>query len=427
MEESKLIKKSKREEKGFGMKMLEKFGWDKGSGLGKNGQGIVDPIEVNVRPKNMGLGFNKYRPKEAALSVMQESTLEDEPTCSIERKEKLWLEQDGRSRKRKKEYVTEEELVVAKKQERGLNVVEKVLDMRGPQVRVLTSLKNLNANEENLNDTPMPELRRNLRKNVDLAELDVQKRDWDLRYEKQTVIDLREEKQKLRDDVARQKEEVDRLDQIVTELDRLENEGHLGLLTLESLAYSFGELQKVFLEEYKLFSLSKVACFFAYPLFHKLFQGWDPLVKPTDHLSIVSIWKDLLNVDHEIFDSLLMEVVVPALRMSITNTWQAKHPEPLLRFLDSWQEVLPYSALETLLDHIVMPKLSAAVDSWDPRQDKIPVHVWVHPWLPFLDQKLEAFLYPTIQYKLEHCVLKAWLPSDTSAYTILSPWKSVFV
>ncbi|GJV52705.1 septin and tuftelin-interacting protein 1 homolog 1 [Tanacetum coccineum] len=145
-------------------------------------------------------------------------------------------------------------------------------------------------------------------------------------------------------------------------------------------------------------------------------------------LSVVSIWKDLLLGDELVFDSLytmlFFEVVFPALRVSITNTWQSKDPEPLLQFLNSWEDIIPHSALQTFLDHVVMPKLSDAVDSWDPCRDIIPIHVWIHPWLILLGQKLEV-LYHTIRAKLGR-VLHAWHPGDASAYTMLSPWKAVF-
>lgn len=41
---------------GFGSKMMAKMGFTEGSGLGKDGQGIAEPIEAIQRPKSLGLG-----------------------------------------------------------------------------------------------------------------------------------------------------------------------------------------------------------------------------------------------------------------------------------------------------------------------------------------------------------------------------------
>ncbi|KAJ1697920.1 hypothetical protein LUZ63_006432 [Rhynchospora breviuscula] len=42
--------------KGFGSKMMEKMGFVPGSGLGRDGQGIIDPLMAVRRPKSLGLG-----------------------------------------------------------------------------------------------------------------------------------------------------------------------------------------------------------------------------------------------------------------------------------------------------------------------------------------------------------------------------------
>ncbi|KAK3025802.1 hypothetical protein RJ639_040708 [Escallonia herrerae] len=43
---------------GFGSKMMAKMGYIEGGGLGKDGQGVAEPIEVFQRPKSLGLGAN---------------------------------------------------------------------------------------------------------------------------------------------------------------------------------------------------------------------------------------------------------------------------------------------------------------------------------------------------------------------------------
>ncbi|KAI3473061.1 hypothetical protein Pfo_030348 [Paulownia fortunei] len=383
-----------------------------------------------MRPKNMGMGFNDY--KEASRPALQESDEKPMPHQSQpsegRTKEKLWSKQ---AMLKKKVFITAEELRL-KKQEQGLEIVQKVFDMRGPQVRVLTNLENLNAEEKaRENDVPMPELQHNVRLIVDLGELDIQKLDRDLRNERETVVALQREKEKLPKEVYHHKQQLDNMEEIMSVLDQIAEKSIAGTLTLESLAKSFMDLQMRFLDDYSLCNLSCIACSYALPLFVRIFRGWDPLQNPTHGVEVVSPWKKLLHKDSfnlsdtaSPYAQLLMEVVFPVVRISGTNTRQARDPEPMLRFLESWEELLPPPVLRTILDSVVMPKLSAAVDSWDPRKETIPIRSWILPWLPLLGQRLENCYH--ITHNRLASALHAWHPGDMSAYYILSPWKSVF-
>ncbi|PKA47859.1 Zinc finger CCCH domain-containing protein 22 [Apostasia shenzhenica] len=419
--------------RGIGLKLMEKMGYRLGSGLGKDEQGITAPIEAKMRPQGMGMGFNDY--KEVKLPSLDEPVKEDKATVTVatfRSREKRWLKQ--KQGKKKAEYMTAEELL-AKKQEQGLEVFqEKILDMRGPQARVLSNLENLNAEEEaKENQVPMPELQHNVRLIVDMAEFDIQKIDKELRLEREKVASLHREKEKLQREAARQKQQLEVMETIAKTVKQVEQDNLSGVLTLESLLRIFIDLKARFAEDYKLFNISSIACSFAVPLLIRVFQGWEPLQNPLHGLTIMSSWRDLLQGDQPFdysgnlassYAQLVSEVILPAVRISGTNSWQARDPEPMLRFLESWEKLLPPPILQSVLEHVIMPKLSAAVDSWDPRRETVPIHVWIHPWLPLLGPRLDI-LYHTIRFKLGN-VLHAWHASDASAYAILSPWKGVF-
>lgn len=64
------------------------------------------------------------------------------------------------------------------------------------------------------------------------------------------------------------------------------------------------------------------------------------------------------------------------------------------------------------------------VENWNPLTDTVPIHSWIHPWLPLMQARLEP-LYSPIRSKLSSALQK-WHPSDSSAKLILQPWKDVF-
>nr|GFA57128.1 septin and tuftelin-interacting protein 1 homolog 1 [Tanacetum cinerariifolium] len=81
-------------EMGNGLKIMRKIGYKQGHDLGPNGQGIVNPIEVNIRPKLLGLGYENYN-KTANVTPSQETSDENKALSQPSEKRKIGQGVDG--------------------------------------------------------------------------------------------------------------------------------------------------------------------------------------------------------------------------------------------------------------------------------------------------------------------------------------------
>ncbi|CDY22560.1 BnaC03g23700D [Brassica napus] len=92
-------------------------------------------------------------------------------------------------------------------------------------------------------------------------------------------------------------------------------------------------------------------------------------------LRLLSSWKMLLDTSTA-YSQPVSEVILAHLRRSVINTWEPRDPEQMLRFIETWGELLPSPIVKTVLDTIVLPKLLTAIESWDQRLETVPIHVW---------------------------------------------------
>ncbi|KAL6762911.1 TFP11-domain-containing protein [Haematococcus lacustris] len=434
--------------KGLGMKLLMKMGYKPGEGLGRDKSGIAKPVEVQLRPKNMGMGFGARRgpdPEDSQPAPVQGPQTAADQKAAIAQQGKLWKKKHSEARV-KREYRSADQ-VLQEAPTKPL-AAQPILDMRGPQTRLITNMDHLNMKDGGVGDSavPMPELQHNLQLLVDLAEADIQKLDAKLRHEQDTATLLAREEKLLQEQVTRQEDQLQRLTTVLEEVDRCTSAGP-STMSLDEVEAAFTHLARHYREEYILYNLAAPALAAILPRLAELLHGWAPLIDPKRGAVEFGRLRPLLEpgsagygqaggaatrgslfagtaLDGSGSDPylwLVSELVLPPMRAACTS-WQPRDPEPLLAWLDVWASLLPRAALDHVLDMLVMPRLQQAVLSWEPRQETVAIHTWLHPWLEHLAGPLQQ-LYPGIRHKL-YVALQAWHPSDGSALVLLAPWKN---
>ncbi|XP_065189296.1 tuftelin-interacting protein 11-like [Sycon ciliatum] len=439
--------------KGIGLKLLQKFGYEAGTGLGRGGEGINQPIEVKVRG---GRGALAYYGTERTKQVMVDSEDEKEERVKEELRKMKRTEGEGKQRKTTYVYRTADEVRASGVKQTGKRVpaakktdeAVKVVDMTGPEERVYHGYDSIHSKHSHPDGQPMltesvgflPELLHNVQLLADQAESEILHIDRQLQHEQNRIINLRHEREMLSKTLQKERQELDRVSEVkdvLTQLTERSQPNSNDPLSLSECASTFSRLQSHFEHEYISYGLSRLAVPVVFPLIKKNLTGWEPFGSlDVDHLELFTQWKSLLNdssssqsnvVPSEdsmpVFDRLLWEVWMPVFRSAMTK-WSPRAPHHLIAFLEQWTPVLPGWINSHLLDTWVFPRLQAEVEKWSPTTDAQPIDSWIHPWLELMGHRLEP-LYAPVRHTLA-AALSKWDPSDASAKAILMPWVGVF-
>lgn len=458
--------------KGIGAKLLSKMGWKQGRGLGKGGKGLSEPLEAKLRPKRQGMGFgNRREPSLAPVpDVPVETKDEKKDVVDVKTEAKAWRKKgmDKKLKESKQLYKTVEDVLASS--EGAKSSIQTIIDMRGPQKRVINDIGLSGLKEEELaHEGPMPELQHNMRLLVDITEGEIKKVDARIRHAKDTRVLLEKEIRRLEEEKGEAENHMETFS-LVASVGRKITDGikngaqllELRTLLLEAKALLGGQY---FHHEFNLLALAVVHA----PLVSES-RGWSPLADPSMYLSELGEWKALLteveyskqmyadldvNVE-ELFSSmdpfvmLLIDMVLPNLRRDIQTAWNAKDVDRLETCIRLWEKILPTTMLQYITQHLVLPKLRSACQQWDPLTDHTAPHTWLHPWLvrfellpcrintnacvltgpycclmqPYLGSHMDE-LWPIIRFKFTSA-LTQWHPSDPSALEILKPWMKVF-
>lgn len=68
------------------------------------------------------------------------------------------------------------------------------------------------------------------------------------------------------------------------------------------------------------------------------------------------------------------------------RNWDCKKPDTVMRLIEVWASLIPRWIADHVLEQLILPRITLHVHEWDPMTDTMPIHAWIHPWLPLLSE-----------------------------------------
>ena len=182
---------------------------------------------------------------------------------------------------------------------------------------------------------------------------------------------------------------------------------------MSDLISMFQDLQSNYADEFIIHNLSQLAVPLLTPVLRRQMILWNPFEQtegglppsaalfqaphrtPTFCYEIYSNLKQLLYSTGNVhamgpYDRIVWETWMPAFRRLLTGLSMRECGLECVDLLKTWTSLLAPWMLENILEQMIMPKLTSQVDVWNPLTDTVPIHQWIHPWLPLLKDRLDG-------------------------------------
>ncbi|XP_076047083.1 septin interacting protein 1 [Oratosquilla oratoria] len=441
---------------GIGSKLLKKMGYEEGKGLGKNLQGISTPVEASKRKGKGAIGFYGSERNERSLKDFPVNDLDEEEKQKFKEQLQQWKKSGDLKKKniryiyKSAEEVIQEGKVKKVKPTNDSHITKtKVIDMTGPETRVLSSYhaiggqKSIGDEYEEIKKKKyehfdLPELLHNLQVLLEKCEDDIVQNARVHDRENDRIVHLNHERERYDELLEREEKELKSLNQalkLVEELQTRHSDSN-NPLTLSEAFDIFKQSKHEYPKIYSSYEIAYLAPTYITPLLKELLKTWNPLSDPKAHIGVFASWQKLVNLEGDMrrledqpmdpYHHLVWESWAAVVRSTVMGVWEPRNSGPLITLLEEWgPPIVPSWIIGHLLQHIILPKINKEVEQWAPVEDTIPIHTWIHPWLPILQDRLQI-VYPVIRQKLASALVQ-WHPSDRSAKMVLQPWKGVFL
>lgn len=399
-------------------KMMAKMGYVEGQGLGTTGRGRLVPIETQVRDKGVGLGAVKEKTKQEKEEEKREAafrgeTLEDSEAEEKERR-RILREKRSQSGRPKVKYRTAAEIEASAVGLEVPAVFMRIIDATRAETKHLTSTAGLMANHISMVPAETEAMKIERRARIDL---EAATGEWNSLAERKKFFEMQEIQ--LKQELDNENEAAQKMQSLIDTVEELlilnNSSGPSNGTSWEEIITKLENAEEQLEQGVDPSVLQKIAVAALHPLFKGSIADWDPLEDPTGVSSYIDRLRKILEpepIESEVaiqnefpptkaqsesttpYESMIWLLWLPKVQSTLTNQWNVLDPAPAISLLEVWRPLLPSFIFSTLVNQIIVRRLTEAVSSWKPRVSSRQkschsqsLHIWLFPWLPHLDEQ----------------------------------------
>ncbi|KAI6171393.1 Septin and tuftelin-interacting protein 1 STIP [Aphelenchoides bicaudatus] len=435
--------------------MMKNMGWKSGKGLGREGKGIVEPVQAILRPGRGAVGAYGNETKglnfgESAGDAQrrggpgEEEDFED--SVVDEARSNAWKK--THAGKIRPKYKTLEEVVREGNELDAPKILQassvKFIDMTGPSQKVYDNINSFQQRsamerEDTRRNFNVPALTDNLGHLILTCKNEIHLNNDHLQDLKQKTSGMERDKLEIEQHVEDAAKSLDKVEGVMELVKRFNKQSRPELDDLIEYHELFKRIKTEFPVEFVTFGLDSLIEFKVLPLMKLLFSRWNPLDKlEIDYgLDQMKKWRRLLTVNNEAvfngrhesdkassYDLLMWHAWMPIVQRAATRWDPRTDYAQMIELIGTWIPLIPRWLQDILFDNVVVQKIRECVENWDPINDEVPIDEWISPWHDVLGDRL-LHVYPQIRQKLA-VALRHWQPTDITAIAVLKPWKKIF-
>lgn len=426
---------------GFGAKLMAKMGYKGEGGLGREGEGISEPIQVVLRGTKGGVGI--------VAEKSEQQRREERRKAEANGEEYVDTSEEDRRAKKKKAKAKGDARTAAPRPKKT------VFEMEAAGMHVPLALQSIiDATTGASTPTSGVSLRGTA---VVPFENSLQAR---VRRDLNSFSESFEELQLESETIAPQEWALEReLEALERQMEEAEDiKSRLGSMRASAFPDACTGLRDL-RAAYPSRPLHRESIAVIHPYFSQMVSSWSPLegaleevagpfselvdiLQPRSrrvntqaytHPSEALVARTTIDEEEAIkrgttssYETMMLKVWLPTVSSAVTQ-WDVKDPHPMIRLLDAWTPVLPLFIAKRVLEQVTQ-KLSASVHEWNPRKSKRSPHVWIVEWLPYLrpadlDPKGSG-LIADVRRKLRHALQSIDL--SRGPMSGMEQWRRVF-